>query len=93
MHHRAQNSTKLLRGSGRKGTALGITLLVLVVATCSIAPRARAQTAATGALTGIITDQKGAALPGATIQITNQATHEARELVSQQDGNYFVPQY
>ncbi|PYX74469.1 MAG: hypothetical protein DMG72_09935 [Acidobacteria bacterium] len=51
-----------------------------------------AQTAATGALTGTITDSTGAAVPEAHIKVISEATGETREVTSQTYGAYFVPQ-
>ena len=51
-----------------------------------------AVSAQTGAasLTGIVTDQSGAAVPGATVTATNQATNVAYTAVSNDAGNYTV---
>ena len=53
-------------------------------------PAATAQTGA-GALTGLVTDQNGAAVPGATITLTNTATNLQRVVVSTSDGVYAAP--
>jgi hypothetical protein len=50
---------------------------------------ARAQTGA-ASLTGIVTDQSGAAVPGATVTATNQATSVDYTAVSNEAGNYTV---
>src|SRR4051812_12218233 len=50
---------------------------------------ASAQTGA-ASLTGIVTDQSGAAVPGATVTATNQATNVAYTAVSNDAGNYTV---
>jgi hypothetical protein len=50
---------------------------------------AAAQTGA-GALTGIINDQSGAKVPGATVTATNQATNVAYTAVSNEAGNYTI---
>lgn len=50
-----------------------------------------AQTASTGALAGGITDNSGAVVPEAKVTVTNEATGEARTVVSQQNGSYLVP--
>lgn len=49
---------------------------------------ARAQ--ATGSVTGILTDQSGALLPGATIDVVNLATNQRRSAVTGADGWYTV---
>ena len=64
------------------------TALLLSVALV-IPERALAQTGA-GSLTGIVTDQSGAAVPGATVTATNQATNVAYTAVANEAGNYTV---
>jgi len=52
----------------------------------------RAQAGATGAITGTVSDQKGGAISGATIVVTNVATgHKEREVVSTGAGTFNVP--
>jgi hypothetical protein len=48
-----------------------------------------AQTGA-GSVTGIITDQSGATVPGATVSAVNQATNVAYTAVVNEAGNYTV---
>src|SRR5687767_3337067 len=48
-----------------------------------------AQTGA-ASLTGIVTDQSGAAVPGATVTATNQATNVAYTVLSNEAGNYTI---
>lgn len=50
-----------------------------------------AQTASTGALTGIVTDNAGAVVPAAKITLTNERTGETRTVTSQTNGNYTLP--
>src|SRR5262249_8818781 len=52
-------------------------------------PVASAQTGA-ASLTGIISDQTGAKVPGATVTATNQATNVAYTAVSNETGNYTI---
>jgi hypothetical protein len=49
----------------------------------------RAQTGA-ASLTGIVTDQSGGTVPGATVTATNQATNVAYTAVSNEAGNYTI---
>lgn len=52
----------------------------------------RAQAGATGAITGSVSDQKGGAISGATIVITNLATgQKEREVVSTGAGTFNIP--
>ncbi len=45
---------------------------------------------ATGTITGIVTDESGAVMPGVTVEVTNTATNQARTAVSGPDGFYTV---
>ena len=47
---------------------------------------------ATGAIAGVVTDESGAVVPGVTIDVTNDATGQARSSVSGADGFYSIPQ-
>jgi hypothetical protein len=46
---------------------------------------------ATGAITGLATDESGAVVPGVTIEVTNQETGQVRAAVTAADGFYTVP--
>jgi Carboxypeptidase regulatory-like domain/TonB-dependent Receptor Plug Domain len=50
-----------------------------------------AQTAGTGALTGMVTDNAGAVIQDARVMIVNEATGETRTAASRQNGIYIVP--
>jgi hypothetical protein len=50
-----------------------------------------AQSQTTGRISGTVKDEQGAAIPGAEVSVTNQATGEERQVMSDADGNYFVP--
>src|SRR5213594_732498 len=63
--------------------------LVLVAMALVTPAAAMAQTGA-GALTGIVSDQSGAKVPGATVTATNQATNVAYTAVSNEAGNYSI---
>jgi len=45
---------------------------------------------ATGTITGIVTDESGAVMPGVTVAVTNTATNQSRTAVSGPDGFYTV---
>jgi len=51
-----------------------------------------AQTAGTGALTGTVTDQQGAIVSGVEIAVTSETTGEKRSVISQDNGDYAIPQ-
>jgi hypothetical protein len=64
--------------------------VLLVLSLALLAPVvALAQTGA-ASLTGIVSDQSGAAVPGATVTATNQATNVDYTAVSNEAGNYTV---
>ena len=46
---------------------------------------------ATGAVTGQVTDESGAVLPGVSIELTNDATGQTRTAVTEGDGFYRIP--
>ncbi len=50
-----------------------------------------AQSQTTGRLVGTVTDEKGGALPGAAVTVTNQASGEERTVVADEAGHYIVP--
>ena len=50
---------------------------------------AAAQTGA-ASITGLVTDESGAAVPGVTVTATNQATNVAYTAVSNDAGNYTI---
>jgi hypothetical protein len=71
----------------RMAVFLGVSLMALL-----IPAGLRAQAGATGAITGTVSDQKGGAISGATIVVTNVATgHREREVVSTGAGTFNFP--
>ncbi|PWT81331.1 MAG: TonB-dependent receptor, partial [Blastocatellia bacterium] len=62
-------------------------LLTLLI----ISPPAGAQTITTGTLSGIVRDQQGGVLPGATVTATHEPTGTKYEAVSGADGRYVLP--
>jgi Carboxypeptidase regulatory-like domain len=71
-----------------RDVSLSICLTVACVCGAGVRP-ARAQTAA-GEITGLVKDQVGAAIPGATITVTETRTNLQRVVVSTGDGVYTV---
>src|SRR5262245_61375323 len=69
-----------------------VRLVTVIAFTCLCCiPAALAQTAATGALTGTVTDMNGAGVANAQIKVTNVVTGETRGATSQVNGAYIVP--
>jgi Carboxypeptidase regulatory-like domain len=69
----------------RRGV-LGAVLLALLLLT--VVPCLMAQTAATGALTGTVTDSTGAVIPNVTVTATSADTGQARTSTTGADGTY-----
>jgi Carboxypeptidase regulatory-like domain len=70
---------------GQLSTIMGCCTALLL-----LAQMLTAQTAATGALKGIITDPSGGVVPGVPVKITSHATGETRTAISQSNGSYLV---
>ena len=62
-------------------------VLLLVVCVGSALP-AWAQSTSTGTVAGSVTDQSGAVVAGATITLTDTATHNARSATTNATGRY-----
>jgi hypothetical protein len=70
------------------GRYLVISLLVCLGVVLLGASMAQAQTAATGALTGIVTDPQGRAVPNATVTATSLDTNQTRTATTGPSGDY-----
>lgn len=68
-------------------TLTSVWILLLVLAGFSLS--AHAQTA--GTISGIVTDQSGAAIPNASVEIKNQQSGDIRHTVSNSTGSFSVP--
>ena len=66
---------------------VGITLAVLV----ALSAHAEAQESASSAIVGVVTDTTQAALPGATVTVTQVGTSAQRIVVSDSEGRFSVP--
>jgi len=73
--------------SARKLAVFAVVLQMLLM----LAPSTLAQNASTGALAGEVTDSTRAVVPDVKVTVTNEATGEKREVMSQHDGSYSVP--
>ncbi len=69
----------------------GLRILVALAAAVVLVEPTQAQTANTGELTGTVQDSTGAILPGAEIKVLNEATGEARNVVSSTSGVFVAP--
>jgi hypothetical protein len=68
-------------------TILGLSVVCLLFGLPALA-----QTAGTGAITGTVTDPQGATVPSVEVTVTNEATGEKRNGVSQDNGDYAFSQ-
>lgn len=64
-------------------------LIASILACISVATQA--QTAQTGALSGVASDPSGSVLPGVSITVTNTSTGQVRTTTTQSNGRYLVP--
>src|SRR5215831_1361517 len=62
--------------------------LALILWLASLIPSVLAQSASTGALTGVVTDPTGAAVPRATVTLINNSTNQIRTVTTGTDGSY-----
>ena len=72
-------------------TTIKLLAILLVFVAFSLPQVLLGQTAETGALSGTVFDSTGAVLSGANLRVTNSATGENRQAVSQDNGRYAVP--
>ena len=70
----------------RNLTLVGILALMLVYVSPGFAQSDR------GGITGRVTDQAGAVIPDAKVTATNIETNDVREVVTNSEGNYTIPQ-
>ena len=63
---------------------------LLIITIALLAPGVAVAQTGAGALTGIVSDQSGGKVPGATVTATNQATNVAYTAVSNEAGNYNI---
>jgi hypothetical protein len=78
---------ELVRGSRKLGAPLTMLSLVLGL---TVAP-AKAQTSIAGTVSGQVTDESGAAVPGSDIRLVETATGQAFATVSNDAGRYTFP--
>ena len=74
--------------SPKKLGSLFCALTIAVLCTSLISPQLNAQSAGTGALTGVVHDPSGAVVPNATVTATKTDTNQARTAATGADGTY-----
>lgn len=65
-------------------------LTIITILGFALAAQSRAQQVLYGAIAGTITDQSGAAVPGAAVGITNDTTGLSRKASTDADGGYTI---
>jgi phosphatidate phosphatase APP1 len=65
-------------------------LLTLIAAAALVLPLAAAGQTGLATVTGSLSDESGASLPGVTVVVTNQATNITYTGVTNQAGNYII---
>src|SRR5438093_12671511 len=78
-----------LLSPARRSSLIAIALLVLLKIVA--APAAAGAQVLYGSLVGTVTDESGAAVPGATVTITHHETNAARQAVPDSAGSYRFP--
>ena len=73
---------------GRKAASL-VTISVFFIASVGVSALAQGKT--TGRIIGTVTDDKGAVIVGAEVMAVNKATGNARQVFTDNEGNYSVP--
>ena len=69
--------------------SVGLLVFFLAVAFLVLSPNnVFAQTGGTGIVVGTVTDPSGAAVPGATVTLTDTATNAARTAITNEAGRY-----
>jgi outer membrane receptor protein involved in Fe transport len=68
-----------------------MSLWFLVVAGLVLGSATDVGAQATGTITGVVTDESGAVLPGVSVEVVSEATGQTRAVVSGDDGFYTVP--
>src|SRR6185369_8753797 len=86
---RRPNIMKTSYLSGRLSSAV---LALLLVAVSGMSVTVMAQTANTGTVTGVVNDEKGGFVPGASVKIVNIGTNATRTATTSSDGVYEITQ-
>jgi len=69
---------------------VGIPRCLAICLTAALSSPVSAQVSST-AITGVVRDQAGAAVPGATVTVTNTETNRQRIVATTSDGVYAAP--
>ena len=69
-----------------------VVLAILVLGSPGMTANVFAQTSNTGTVTGVVKDEKGGLVPGASVKLVNLGTNAERSAVTSEDGNYEITQ-
>jgi outer membrane receptor protein involved in Fe transport len=69
-----------------------VVLAILVLGSPGVTANVFAQTSNTGTVTGVVKDERGGLVPGASVKLVNVGTNAERTAVTSEDGNYEVAQ-
>src|ERR1044072_6647087 len=67
-------------------------LTILLVASSAVSFTVFGQTSNTGTVTGVVKDEKGGLVPGASVKIINTGTNSERTATTSSDGVYEITQ-
>src|SRR5438309_273722 len=76
---------------GRLGDKLRRGVWLALAGALALAPAAAAQTVAVAQLSGSVTDESGAAIPGVEVNVTQTETGSTRSAVTDERGQYSLP--
>lgn len=87
------NEAREANTARRRKSMCGMILMVVLALALALVPQARLWAQGiTGSITGTVTDSSGAAVPGATVTVTQVATNTSHTVTSSDNGNFTVPQ-
>ncbi len=92
MHTMFRNSRQFAQSTRVMKSVMFAALLVVLGIACSSLNMAFAQSATTGAITGVVTDTNGALLPAATVTVKSVDTSATRVVKTNASGEYRVPE-
>src|SRR5262249_4057218 len=87
---RLSNTFKTWRGAMNRVFKTSFLLFALVLSGALATPPAGAQTVTTGAISGVVTDESGGVLPGATVEAVHEPTGTRYTAVTTTDGRFSI---
>jgi len=90
MNFRSASMERVFAGAGGR-TLTPIAVFCTVILVLGTAPLRVFAQMNTGTILGTVSDPTGAAIPGATVTVTNEGTQTSNKVVTDSSGNYLVP--